>query len=135
MDSSTHRAWIESIAGGGDPDPGKYFENGNDVPIGDLATVESPITVTGVTGNAPAGLRVGVTIRHTYRGDLILRLIAPDGTEYLLEDFPNGDSGDDVVKTYTVNASSEAANGTWKLRVQDVAGEDVGRIDTWNLSF
>jgi len=137
MDSSTHRAWIDSIAGGGGPDPGpgKYFENGTDVAIGDLSTVESPVTVTGLAGNAPSNLRVGVTIRHTFRGDLILRLVAPDGTAYLLEDFPNGDGGDDVVKVYIVDASSEVANGVWKLRVQDVAGGDIGRIDTWNLTF
>ncbi|MEU0373860.1 S8 family peptidase, partial [Streptomyces sp. NPDC006283] len=37
---------------------------------------------------------------------------APDAatTVYTLEDFPNGDSADNVAKTYTVNASSEAAN-------------------------
>ncbi|WP_435854288.1 S8 family peptidase, partial [Streptomyces subrutilus] len=38
------------------------FENGTDVAIADNATVESPITVTGVTGNAPAALKVGVSI-------------------------------------------------------------------------
>ena len=97
--------------------------------------MESPITVSGVSGNAPAGLKVGVTIKHTYRGDLILSLVAPDGTVYLLEDFPNNDSADDVVKTYTVNASSEVANGNWKLRVQDTAAQDVGFIDLWSLTF
>ncbi|MEU0372267.1 proprotein convertase P-domain-containing protein, partial [Streptomyces sp. NPDC006283] len=56
-------------------------------------------------------------------------------TVYTLEDFPNGDSADNVAKTYTVNASSEAANGTWKLRVRDVASQDTGRIDAWNLTF
>jgi len=117
------------------PPPGGYFENGTDVAIPDLSTVESPIAVGGVAGNAPAGLQVGVTIRHTWRGDLVLRLIAPDGTSYLLEDFPNGDGGDDVVKTYTVNASAEVANGTWRLRVQDTAGADTGRIDLWSLRF
>ena len=37
--------------------------------------------------------------------------------------------------TYTVNASSETANGTWKLRVQDVYSGDTGYIDGWNLTF
>jgi hypothetical protein len=134
MDSSAHRAWVDGIVGGGPP-PGKYFENGTDVAIPDLGTAESPITVSGVTGNAPSALRVGVTIRHTWRGDLVLRLVAPDGTSYLLEDFPNGDSADDVVKTYSVDASSEVANGVWRLQVQDVARSDVGRIDIWSVQF
>ncbi|TWP45746.1 trypsin-like serine protease [Lentzea tibetensis] len=134
MDSTTHRAWIDGIVGGGTP-PGKEFTNDVDVPITDLTTAESPITVSAVAGNAPATLRVNVTVRHTYRGDLVLTLLSPNGTTYGLEDFPNNDSGDDVVKTYTVNASASPANGTWRLRVQDVARQDTGRIDVWSLAF
>ncbi|MEU7605540.1 S8 family serine peptidase, partial [Streptomyces sp. NPDC041003] len=54
---------------GSTPPPGKYFENTGDFAIGDNTTVESPITVGGVTGNAPATLKVGVNIVHTYIGD------------------------------------------------------------------
>ncbi|MFF8937949.1 S8 family serine peptidase [Streptomyces paradoxus] len=121
--------------GGTGPQPGRYFENTTDVSVADNATVESPITVTGVTGNAPAALKVGVDVKHTYRGDLVLSLVAPDGSVYPLEDFADGDSADDVVKTYTVDASSETAAGTWKLRVRDIAAQDTGRIDAWNLTF
>ncbi|WP_412542685.1 S8 family serine peptidase [Longispora sp. K20-0274] len=115
--------------------PGKYFENLADVAIPDNTTVTSSITVSGVTGNAPTTLKVGVNIVHTYRGDLVISLVAPDGSVYLLEDFVNSDSTANVNKTYTVNASSEVANGTWKLRVQDVASQDTGKIDAWNLTF
>ncbi|MFI6449431.1 S8 family peptidase [Kitasatospora sp. NPDC050543] len=115
--------------------PGNYFENLTDVTVSDNTTVESPITVTGVSGNAPAALRVGVDVKHTYRGDLVLSLVAPDGTVYLLEDFVDSDSADNVSKTYTVNASSEVAAGTWKLRVRDIASQDTGKIDAWNLTF
>ncbi|MFJ5731714.1 S8 family peptidase [Streptomyces paradoxus] len=121
--------------GGTGPQPGRYFENTTDVSVADNATVESPIAVTGVTGNAPAALKVGVDVKHTYRGDLVLSLVAPDGSVYSLEDFADGDSADDVVKTYTVDASSETASGTWKLRVRDIASQDTGRIDAWNLTF
>ncbi|GAA1522643.1 hypothetical protein GCM10009730_33360 [Streptomyces albidochromogenes] len=117
------------------PTPGSYFETTADVTIADSATVDSPLTVSGVTDNAPATLKVGVDIKHTYRGDLVVSLVAPDGTVYLLEDFANSDGTDNVAKTYTVNASSEAANGTWKLRVRDIASQDTGRIDAWNLTF
>ncbi|WP_405997080.1 S8 family serine peptidase [Streptomyces sp. NBC_00829] len=120
---------------GGTPPPGAYFENTADVAITDNATVESPLTVTGVSGNAPATLKVGVDVKHTYRGDLVLSLVAPDGTLYPLEDFPDNDGTDHVAKTYTVNASSEVAAGTWKLRVRDGASQDTGKIDAWNLTF
>ncbi|MFF8288587.1 S8 family serine peptidase [Streptomyces sp. NPDC016309] len=117
------------------PPPGSYFESTTDVAIADNATVDSPLTVSGLSGNAPATLKVGVDIRHTYRGDLVLSLVAPDGTVYPLEDFADNDGTDDVAKTYTVNASAEAANGTWKLRVRDIATQDTGTIDAWNLTF
>ncbi|MGW7435385.1 S8 family peptidase [Streptomyces sp. NPDC054849] len=119
---------------GSTPPPGKYFENPGDVAIGDNTTVESPITVAGVTGNAPATLKVGVNIVHTYIGDLKVDLIAPDGTVYTVHNRAGG-STDNINQVYTVNASSEVANGTWKLRVNDNAGGDIGKIDSWNLTF
>ncbi|WP_050779784.1 S8 family serine peptidase, partial [Streptomyces sp. C] len=120
--------------GGSTPPAGKYFENTADFAIGDNTTVESPITVSGVTGNAPATLKVGVNIAHTYIGDLKVDLVAPDGTVYTLHNRAGG-STDNINQTYTVNASSEVANGTWKLRVNDNAGGDTGKIDSWNLTF
>ncbi|WAZ26840.1 S8 family serine peptidase [Streptomyces cinnabarinus] len=119
---------------GSTPPPGKYFENTADFAIGDNTTVESPITVSGVTGNAPATLKVGVNIVHTYIGDLKVDLIAPDGTVYTVHN-RSGGSTDNISQVYTVNASAEAANGTWKLRVNDNAGGDTGRIDSWNVTF
>ncbi|MGW0029218.1 proprotein convertase P-domain-containing protein, partial [Streptomyces sp. NPDC003314] len=46
-----------------------------------------------------------------------------------------GGSADNIVQTYTVNASSEVANGAWKLRVQDKAAADVGYINAFKLTF
>ncbi|WP_327309593.1 S8 family serine peptidase [Streptomyces sp. NBC_01298] len=111
-----------------------FFENTADFAIADNATVDSPLTVSGVTGNAPATLKVGVNIVHTYIGDLKVDLVAPDGTVYTLHNRAGG-SADNINQTYTVNASSEVANGTWKLRVNDNAGGDTGKIDSWSLGF
>ncbi|MET7757194.1 S8 family serine peptidase [Streptomyces sp. NPDC005389] len=120
--------------GGSTPPPGAYFENLTDVTIADNATVESPITVSGVTGNAPATLKVGVDIKHTYIGDLKVDLVAPDGTVYTVHN-RTGSGTDNIVQTFTVNASAEVANGVWKLRVNDNASQDTGKIDAWNLTF
>ncbi|MFJ8666510.1 S8 family serine peptidase [Streptomyces sp. NPDC093600] len=120
--------------GGATPPPGKYFENLTDVAIGDNTTVESPLTVSGVSGNAPATLKVGVDIKHTYIGDLKVDLVAPDGTVYTVHNRSGGGT-DNIAQTFTVNASAEVANGVWKLRVNDNANQDTGRIDAWNLTF
>ncbi|MGW6454631.1 S8 family peptidase [Streptomyces sp. NPDC055078] len=123
------------VGGGTTPPPGKRFENLTDMAIGDNTTVESPITVTGVPGNAPATLSVPVDIKHTYIGDLRIDLVAPDGTVYNLKAHGTGGSADNVNTTYSVNASSETAGGTWKLRVDDNAAQDVGKLDSWALQF
>ncbi|MHC0429757.1 S8 family peptidase [Streptomyces sp. O3] len=120
--------------GGGDGDGGT-FTNTSNVTLSDRSTVESLISTTGLTGNAPSDLKVGVDIVHTYRGDLVIDLIAPDGTAYRLKNSNSGDSADDVHATYTVDASSELAAGDWKLRVQDVYWGDTGYIDSWSLTF
>ncbi|MGW0827982.1 S8 family peptidase [Streptomyces sp. NPDC002845] len=117
------------------PPTGPRFENTTDYTISDNSTVESPITVTGVAGNAPSALSVPVNIIHTYIGDLQIQLIAPDGTAYTLKSYGTGGSSDNINTTYTVNASSETANGTWVLRVSDNARFDTGRIDSWALQF
>ncbi|MFE7326413.1 S8 family serine peptidase [Streptomyces sp. NPDC057565] len=124
-----------NVGSGTTTPPGPKFENTTSYTISDNSTVESPITVTGVTGNAPAALSVPVNITHTYIGDLRIDLVAPDGSVYNLKAYGTGGSTDNVITTYTVNASSEAANGTWKLRVSDNAAADTGRINSWALQF
>ncbi|MER5937174.1 M4 family metallopeptidase [Streptomyces sp. NPDC001928] len=115
---------------------GTSFESGTDVSIPDNgAAVTSPITVSGRTGNAPSNLQVAVDIVHTYVGDLKVDLLAPDGTVYTLKGYGTGGSSDNLNTTYTVNASSEVANGVWTLRVQDNAAIDTGYINSWKVTF
>jgi aminopeptidase S len=126
---------IWTLSGSTTTPPGQFFENTTDVAIPDLSTVESPITVSGVSGNAPTDLQVSVNIVHTYRGDLQIDLVAPDGSTYRLKSTSTSDSADNVIATYSVNASSEVANGTWQLRVRDLYSADTGYINSWSLSF
>ncbi|MDX3851825.1 M4 family metallopeptidase [Streptomyces sp. AK02-01A] len=132
-------AWAGIAVGrrpGSDPNPGPVFESTTSVAIPDNgAAVTSTVNVTGVTGNAPTDLQVNVDITHTWRGDLVIDLVAPDGTAYRLKNSSGSDSADNVVEEYLVNASSEVANGAWKLRVQDVAAQDTGRINGFKLTF
>ncbi|WP_405516587.1 M4 family metallopeptidase [Streptomyces canus] len=132
-------AWAGVAVGsrpGGGGGGGTSFESTTDVSIPDNgAAVNSPITVSGRTGNAPSNLAVAVDIVHTYIGDIRVQLIAPDGTAYTLKAYGTGGSTDNLNTTYTVNASSEVANGTWQLRVQDNAAQDTGYINSWKLTF
>ncbi|MCD0481316.1 M28 family metallopeptidase [Streptacidiphilus sp. ASG 303] len=135
-DAIANAVWTLGTGTATPPPPGTVFENTADVAIPDAgAAVESPVTVSGITGNAPSTLKVGVEIKHTYRGDLVVDLVAPDGSTYRLKSSSTSDSADNVSTTYTVNASSEVANGTWRLRVQDRYAQDTGYIDSWRLTF
>lgn len=110
------------------------FTNGTNVSIPDAgAAVTSPVTVSGCSGNAATGSTVEVHILHTYRGDLVIDIVAPDGSAYRLKNSNASDSADNVHATYTVNLSSEPRNGTWRLQVRDVYTVDVGYLDTWTL--
>src|SRR3546814_7113666 len=106
-------------AGGGGS--AQTYSNGTNVTISDNTTVNSPITVSGRSGNAPSNASVSVNIVHTYIGDLKVDLVAPDGTLYNIHN-RTGSSADNIVKTVTLNLSSEALNGNWNLRVNDNAG-------------
>ncbi|NEC92167.1 S8 family peptidase [Streptomyces sp. SID12501] len=118
-------------------DTGTAFESTTDVTITDAGSaVYSPITVSGITGSAPSDLSVYVNIVHTYRGDLVIDLVAPDGSTYRLKSSSSSDSTDNVDATYTVDASSETTvNGTWQLKVQDIYSADTGYINSWKLTF
>jgi carboxypeptidase T len=108
--------------------------NGTDVAIPDNTTVFSNVVIAGCGGSASATTTVEVHIVHSARGDLIVSLIASDGTAYVMHN-GSGGNANDIHRTYTVNASSELADGTWRLRVQDTATSDTGFIDTWTLTL
>ncbi|MDX3588297.1 M4 family metallopeptidase [Streptomyces europaeiscabiei] len=137
--TAVQNAWAGINVGsrpGGGGGGGTSFESTTDVSIPDNgAAVTSPITVSGRTGNAPSNLAVAVDIVHTYVGDLQVQLVAPDGTAYTMKAYGTGGSSDNLNTTYTVNASSEVANGVWQLRVQDNAARDTGHISGWKLTF
>ncbi|WP_202840723.1 proprotein convertase P-domain-containing protein [Luteimonas saliphila] len=112
------------------------YSNDTPFPIPDNtpAGIESPITVSGASGNASAETEVYVDITHTWIGDLIVTLVAPDGSTYVLHNRTGG-SADDIDATYTVDLSSEPKNGTWRLRVSDNASADTGTLNRWSITF
>jgi hypothetical protein len=113
----------------------QVYTNATPVTIADRSTITSTITVSGRTGNAPSTSKATVHITHPYRGELAITLIAPDGSRYTLKPVQKKDFAANVNATYTVNLSSEALNGAWKLEVADTVRRNAGTLTSWSLEF
>lgn len=74
------------------------YSNTADYRIRDRRTVESRITVSGRSGNAPASVPVAVGIVDTYRGAREVDFVAPDGSVYVLHN-RSGGSADNIDQT------------------------------------
>jgi zinc metalloprotease ZmpA len=118
------------------PSTGCTGTNNTDVSIPDAgAAVYSNITIAGCTRAPSTNSSVTLNIVHTYRGDLRIDLVAPDGTVYSVKASSSTDSADNVILTDSGDLSSETANGTWRLKVQDVYSGDTGYINSWTLTL
>ncbi|RZA19922.1 MAG: hypothetical protein EOP93_07460 [Lysobacteraceae bacterium] len=127
---------VGNYTAGGGGGSTQTYTNGTDVTIPDnnATGASSTISVSGRTGNGQASTPVKVAIVHPYIGDLIVDLIAPDGSVYNIHNRTGG-SADNISKTVNINLSGEALNGAWKLRAADRASSDTGKIDSWSITF
>ncbi|MEC3981176.1 S8 family peptidase [Amycolatopsis sp. H20-H5] len=126
-----------SFIGGTGPAP-KCGAKSNTTPVaipdaGDAVT--SSVTQDGCDGKASATLPVKVDISHTYTADLVVDLVGPSGAVYRLKKAGGVGVATGVHENYTVDASAESANGTWKLQVQDIYKFDTGSIDGLTITF
>lgn len=79
---------------------------------------------------------VGVNITHTYRGDLQIDLISPNGTSTRLKSVSSSDGTANLVTTYAPTAFNGLnSSGNWKLVVKDLAAQDVGTLNSWSLTI
>ena len=76
-----------------------------------------------------------------YIGDLRVVLVSAAGTEVALHD-REGAQGDDIKKTYTSATTpalgalaGQAIAGDWRLRIADMEGADVGKLNRWKLTL
>ncbi len=124
---------VDIVEGGGTGGD-NYFENTQsyDIPDNNATGISSPIDVsrTGASGT----ISVAVDISHTYKGDLVVDVIAPNGNKYNIHN-RSGGSANDIKQTFNVAAGTTEANGTWNLKVVDKAGQDVGTINSWSMTF
>lgn len=111
---------------------GTTVQNLLDYPIYDFLYTVSPISVTR-TG-ASGIINVGVDIKHTYIGDLVIDLVAPNGTAFRLKN-ASLDPTDNLLTTYAVDAGLLESSGLWYLVIYDVALFDIGYLDAWSITF
>jgi len=77
--------------------------------------------------------KVVLDIRHTYKSDVRVQLLAPNGEVVTLFDQKGG--GDNNIAgtfPFTLDKASKGA-GLWRLVVSDHVGLDNGSIDKWSL--
>jgi subtilisin-like proprotein convertase family protein len=113
------------------------------LPIPDNNATGVTSTLNFAQSGTVASVKVRVNITHTYQGDLVVTLIAPDNTSVILHN-QTGAGTDNITTEYpdltvsnqTLNAlSGKTVTGAWKLKVQDLAAQDIGTLNSWTLSF
>lgn len=97
-----------------------------------------------ITGAGPVrSIEVEVDITHTYRGDLRVSLISPEGFVAELHRM-QGSFRDDLKRIYTPENQQDLANfisagiagqGRWTLHVSDNLRRDVGTLNSWSIDL
>ena len=106
------------------------------------AKVSTPLTVS--SPGTIVSVQVGVNITHTYRGDLQITLVHPDGTTVILKNPDPQDANANVITSYPDQTApidslsafvGKPAAGTWHLTAQDFYSQDTGTINSWSLTL
>ena len=104
-----------------------------EIPSADPNGIRSTIVVN--KNHRMLGARVHALINHDYPEDLVLRLVAPSGTEIVLEQ--NASRSADSLDTWYLLSQvlSQASAGSWRLQVIDSAVQDEGVLLLWELEL
>jgi subtilisin-like proprotein convertase family protein len=104
------------------------------IPDNSSAGVTSTIAVAGA--GAVSALAVTAYVRHSYAGDLVIKLLSPAGTAHTLWNRAGGSADDVVLHDVAVSAfNGQAAAGSWRLAVQDLAARDTGSLRYWSFKL
>lgn len=114
--------------------PDRAIPDNNQAGITDTIDIAEALTISGI--------RVGVDVMHTYRGDLRITLTTPWGGVVELQPKGSGGSAHDLKIVYDetnlpalATLRGRSTQGTWRLQVQDLAPADTGRLNKWSLEF
>jgi subtilisin-like proprotein convertase family protein/Zn-dependent metalloprotease len=107
------------------------------IPDDNATGVRSRISVS-PTGLDIQQVLVNVDITHTYRGDLVIQVIAPNGQTATLSRRQGGSADNFVANDLDITSAftqGSRASGTWQLFVRDLARIDVGTINSFGLTI
>lgn len=103
------------------------------IPDNNSTGVTAAIAIGG--GGKIATLALSAQLTHTYRGDLRVTLVGPNGSSVVLHDQTGGSADNLVFTNQAVTAfTGQPTAGTWRLVVQDLAAQDVGSVTAWSLT-
>ena len=110
------------------------------IPDSNPTGITSSIALT--RAGSVRSLKVSVDVTHTYIGDLRIQLEAPSGRSVVLH-AQLGAGQDNLVVTYDSAANlsplsglvGQAIQGSWTLRVADLAAVDVGKLNKWSIDI
>ncbi len=126
------------------------------LPRGELTFFESVERGAAIPDNDPAGITlhtfvsdpraierifVRVDIDHPFRGDLRIVLVAPDGSQFVLQN-PSPDRTANIRATFGRDAipadsleplRGRSAGGEWRLLVSDLRPRDAGTMLSWGV--
>jgi subtilisin-like proprotein convertase family protein len=99
--------------------------------INDNSTVTSTLSVANSLNIDH--VEVDLNITHTYIGDLRITLTSPNGTVSTLFNRAGGSQDNIVFNMSSTQYWGETGTGNWTLAVSDMAGADVGVLNSWTL--
>jgi subtilisin-like proprotein convertase family protein len=114
----------------------RFVQNVNhtDYTIPDLGTAQSQLTLVAPAGATVSSIDVSYTFDHTYTGDLVFTLVAPNGATRVLRNrtgqSATTDESDFYDAAFLVGAP---VAGVWTLRVQDKQAQDTGILRDFQI--
>jgi pimeloyl-ACP methyl ester carboxylesterase len=104
------------------------------IPDNNATGITSSLAVTG--NDTVASLALSLNITHTFSGDLVVTLISPGGTSFIVSNRQGSSTDNIIISNQSITAfNGQTAPGTWRLRVQDLASADVGTLNSWSLTI
>ncbi len=113
-----------------------------DIPIPDNNPTGISHSIDVSSSGAINYIRVWVALTHTFRGDLDITVVHPDGTRCKLLAQVAGDARPNVIEVFGDTLTpveplsrflGKSRTGTWRLEVRDLAAADIGNLAGWGL--
>ena len=121
---------------------GNQFEQTNTPALAIMgqAVITNDISINTANAVTVGAVSVEVSITHSWRGDIEVVLVAPNGVSFILKNIDFSDSADDVIETYSGNIFNKLiginSKGAWTLKVRDgYSAADHGTLDSWKLTI